>query len=115
MNKLLSVYNNTYYRSFGKKLVKADYSALAEKTEMNAKSPKFKFGDTVRIIKYKNTFSKGHYENWSILLFITDSVLKTNPWSSIIEDSNREKNNRKFLWKGVVVEKTINALLCRTR
>ena len=91
MNNLVSVYNNTYYRSFGKKLVKADYSALAEKTEMNAKSPKFKFGDTVSIIKYKNIFSKCHYENWLFFLFVTDSALKTNPWSYITEDSNRKK------------------------
>ena len=45
---------------------------------------------------------------------ITDSVLKTNPWTYKLRDLNGEKN-RKFLWKRIVVEYIINKLLSRTR
>ena len=33
--------------------------------ENNYKSPKFKIGDFVRILKYKNIFSKGSTPSWS--------------------------------------------------
>ena len=50
-----------------------------ENIETNPKAPKFKVNDRVRIIKYKNIFSKGYTENWSREIFIIDSVLKTKP------------------------------------
>ena len=31
----------------------------------NKKNPKFKFGNYVRISKYKNIFAKGYTPNWS--------------------------------------------------
>ena len=43
----------------GKKTIDADYSALTEEIESRHKAPKFKVGDRVSIIKYKNIFSKG--------------------------------------------------------
>ena len=49
LNKLVDKYNNTYHRSVGKKPTDANYSA----------STYFKVGDIVRIITYKNIFSKG--------------------------------------------------------
>ena len=64
-----------------KKPINTDYSTLTEKNETTPKAPKFRFYDRVRIIKYKNTFSKGYTENWSLEIFIIDSVLKTNPWT----------------------------------
>ena len=42
-----------------KKAIKADYSTLSEKNEMNPKIPKIKVNDRVRITKCKNIFSKG--------------------------------------------------------
>ena len=59
----------------------------------------------MRIIKYKNVFSKDYTENWSREIFIIDSVLKTNPWSYEIKDLNGEKNNRKFLRKKLLLSK----------
>ena len=41
-----------------KKPINADYFALTEEIKANSKSPKFKTGDRVRILKYKNIFSK---------------------------------------------------------
>ena len=85
-NKLVDQYNNTYHHSINKKPFNDDYSALTEKIETNLKAPKFKVNGRVRITKYKNVFSKGYTENWSIEIFITDSVLKTDPWTYKIID-----------------------------
>ena len=84
---------------------------MTEKIEMNSKAPKFKVNDRVRIVKYKNIFSKAYLENWSKEIFIIDPGLKTNPWSYKIKDLNGEK---KFLRKVTVVEYIINELLSRT-
>ena len=89
--KLVDQCNNTYHDSINKKPINADYSALTEKIETNYKTPKFKVNDRVRITKYKNSFSKGYTENLSREIFITDSVLKTNPWTYKIKYLNGEK------------------------
>ena len=83
LNKLVDQYNNNYCHSINKKPINADYAALTEETETNSKAPKFKDYDRVRIIKYTNSFSKVCNENWSREIFITDSVLKTNLWTTI--------------------------------
>ena len=91
MNKLVDQYNNTYHHSINKKPVNADYSALNKEIDTNLKVPKFKMNDRVIITKYKNIFSKGYTENWTREISITDSVLKTNPYTYKIEDLNGEK------------------------
>ena len=90
-NKLVDQYNNTYHHSINKSPIKADYSALTEKIETNPKDPKFRVNSGVRIIKYKNNFSKSGTENWSREIFIFDSVLKTNPLTYKIKDLIGEK------------------------
>ena len=40
-----------------KKLVDVNYSSLTEDIETNPQAPKFKVGDRVKIIKYKNIFA----------------------------------------------------------
>ena len=57
LNKLVDQYNNTF------RFYLTDYSALTEKIEANSKASKFKFSDRVRIIEYRNIFSKGYTEN----------------------------------------------------
>ena len=52
LNKLVDEYNNTYYRSIGKKPIHADCSAFSEEIETKPK-PKFKVDDTVRITKQR--------------------------------------------------------------
>ena len=44
------------------------------------KNPKFKFGDNVRISKYKNIFAKGYTLNWSEEVFI---IKKNQKYSSL--------------------------------
>ena len=79
MQKLVDENNKAYQRSIGKNPIDVDYSALNEEIESTHKAPKFKVGDTVRITKYRNAFSKGCTKNWSKEIFVIDSVLKTNP------------------------------------
>ena len=69
LNKLVDQYNNTYHRFIGKKVFNAHYSALTENIETNPNAPKLILNDRVRITKYKNIFSKGFTENWSIEIF----------------------------------------------
>ena len=42
--------------------------------ELNAKDPKFKVGDYVRISEYKNIFAKGYAPNWSEEVFVIKKV-----------------------------------------
>ena len=38
--------------------------------EINITGPKFKIGDTVRILKYKKIFAKGYVINWYAYVFV---------------------------------------------
>ena len=64
-----------------RKSINSDYSALTENVKANLKAPKFKVNDRVRITKCKNILSKAYTKNCSSEIFISDSVLKTNPWT----------------------------------
>ena len=71
-----------------KKPIYTDYSALTKKIETNLLSSKLMI---IKICKYKNIFSKDYTKNWPREIFITDSVLKTNPRAYKIKDLNGEK------------------------
>ena len=47
--------------------------------EINNKNLKFKIGDTVRISRYKNSFTKVYTPNWSEEVFVIKKVKKTVP------------------------------------
>ena len=96
LNKLLGEYDDTYYRSIGKKPIDADYSDLTEEIESIYKAPKFRVGDRGRISIYKNNFSKGYTKNWSREMFAIDSVLKTNFWANKVKDLNGQKTKVSF-------------------
>ena len=64
---------------------------MTKKIETNSKASKFKIDDRVRTTKYKNIFSKGYTENWSIEIFIINSELKTNPLIYKTKDLYRER------------------------
>ena len=64
---------------------------MTKKIEANSKASKFKIDDRVRTTKYKNIFSKGYTENWSIEIFIINSELKTNPLIYKTKDLYRER------------------------
>ena len=78
-------YNNTYHRTIKMKPVDVKDNAYIDSTdlhsikEVNAKDPKFRVGDHVRISIYKNIFAKGHTPNWSEEVFVTKNVKNTVP------------------------------------
>ena len=47
----------------------------------NAKDPKFKIGDHVRISKYKNIFAKGYTPNSSEEVFVISKIKNTVLWT----------------------------------
>ena len=54
------------------------------------KNPKFKLGDCVRILKYKNIFAKDYIPNWSEEAFIIKKVKNNVPWKYVISYLNDE-------------------------
>ena len=51
---------------------------------------KLKFGDNVRISKYRNIFAKGYTENWSEEVFVVSKIKSAVPWAYVISDLNGE-------------------------
>ena len=45
--------------------------------ENNKEDPKFKVGNHVRILKYKNVFEKGYFSHWSERVFVIKKVKNT--------------------------------------
>ena len=58
--------------------------------------PKFKIGDTVRISKYKSTFTKGYEANFTEELFKVAKVIRGGPNVYEIEDLEGEPIIGKF-------------------
>ena len=63
-----------------------DDSFVEYSEEINEKDLKFKVGDNVRILKYKNTFAKSYTPNWSEEVFVVNKVQNTVPWTYLIND-----------------------------
>ena len=76
---------------------------MTEKIETNPKASKFKLNERVRTDKYENIFSKDYTENWSIEIFIIDSVLKSNHSTDKLKDLNGEKITGSFYQKELVL------------
>ena len=65
-------------------------SYVEYKVDSNEKDPKFKIGDHVRILKYRNIFAKGHTPNWPDI-FVICKIKKTVLWAYAINDLNGEE------------------------
>ena len=76
---------------------------MTEKIETNPKASKFKLNKRVRTDKYENIFSKDYTKNWSIEIFIIDSVLKSNHSTDKLKDLNGEKITGSFYQKELVL------------
>ena len=71
MDDNLNECNNTYHRTIKIKPIHVKSSTdIDSNKEVNDKNSKFKVGDHVRILKYKNIFSKGYTPNWSEEVFV---------------------------------------------
>ena len=65
LDNIVDKYNNTYHNTMKMKPIDVTSNSDAEyNIDSNAKDPKFKIGDHVRISKYKNIFAKGYDSNW---------------------------------------------------
>ena len=64
-------YDNTYHRKIKMKPIDVKNNTYHDsKKKVNNEDPKFKVGDHVRSLKYKNIFSKGYTPNWSQDVFV---------------------------------------------
>ena len=64
LDDIVHEYNNTYHRTIKMKPIDVkDNTYINIDKEVNDNDLKFKFGDHVRISKYKNIFAKGYTPN----------------------------------------------------
>ena len=93
-------YNNTVYRTIKMKPIDVTNDSYVEyNKDFNKRDPKFKFGDHVRISKYKNIFAKGYTPNLSEEVFVISNIENIVPWTYIISDLNGEKITGSFYEK----------------
>ena len=68
---IVNEYNNTYHNTIKMKPIDVkDNTYINTDKKINNKDPKFKVGDRVRILKYKNISAKGYTPNWSEEVFV---------------------------------------------
>ena len=92
LDDIVSQHNNTYHNIIKIKLVDVKSSTYIDSSkEINNKDPKFKIGDIVRILKYKNIFAKGYVPNCSEDVFVITKVKNTVPWTYVISDLKGEE------------------------
>ena len=71
LDDIVNKYNNKYHNAIKVKPVDVKSSTYIDSSkEINDKNPKLKVGDTVRISKYKNIFTKRYVSNWSEEVFV---------------------------------------------
>ena len=80
LDDIVNAYNNRYHSAIKMKPVDVKSRTYIDSSkEINNKDPKFTACDIVRILKYKNIFSKGYVPNWSEEVFVIKKVKKTVP------------------------------------
>ena len=100
LDGIVNKYNNTYHKTIKMKPIDIKQSTYFESSkETNYQEPKFKTGDIVRILKYKNIFAKGYVPNWSEEVFMIKKVKNTVPLTYVISDLKGEEIVGKFLEK----------------
>ena len=114
LDDIVGEYNNTYHRTIKMKPVDInDNTYIDFEKEVNDKdSKRFKFGDHVRISKYKNIFAKGYTPNWSEEVFVISRIKNIVPRTYVINDLNGEeivrtfqKNYRRVIKKNLELKK----------
>ena len=78
--------------------------------ENNKEGPKLKVGDNLRISKYKNSFVKDYFPNWSEEVFVIKKVKNTVPWTYVISDFRVEGIVGTFYEKELQKKKIKNSL-----
>ena len=106
LDNIVNKYNNIVHKTIKIKSIDVTGDSYAEYNENpNKKDPKFKFGDNVRISKYKNIFAKGYTPNWSEEFFVVSKIKNAVPWTYVVSDLNGEvfmkKNCKKLVKKNL--------------
>ena len=79
LDDTVNEHNNINHRTITMKPIDVqDNTHIDIEKKVNDRDPKFKFGDHVRISKYKNIFAKGYTPNWSEGVFVIKAVEKNN-------------------------------------
>ena len=92
LGNIVKKYNSTYHIT-----IKMKHVDVKSKThinfnkENNHKDPKFKVGDFVRILKYKNIFAKCCVTNLSQEVFVIKKDKNTVLWTYLLKDLNGEE------------------------
>ena len=93
---IVNEYNNTKHRTTKMKPIDVkDNTYIDFGKEVNDNNPKFKFGDHVRISKYKYIYTP----NWSEEVFVIKKIKNTVPWTYVIDDLNDEEITGTFYEK----------------
>ena len=80
LDGIVNKYTITYHSTIKMKPVDVKSNTYTESSkEINNKNLKFKIGDTVRISRYKNSFTKVYTPNWSEEVFVSKKVKNTVP------------------------------------
>ena len=75
LDHIVNEYNNTYHRAIKIKSIDVkDNIYINIDEEVNDKNSKFKVGHHVRILKYKNIFTKGYTPNTSEEVFVISKI-----------------------------------------
>ena len=92
LDDIVNKNNKTYHRTIKMKPIDVKSNTYIDSSKkINDKGSKFKFGDIVRISKYKSIIAKGYTPNWSEEVFLVKKVKNTVPWTYIINDLNGEE------------------------
>ena len=114
LNKLVDQYSNTYHQSIKKNLLMLIILLWLTKLKQIIKLLSLELiiepeSQSIRICLVKVRLKTGQEKYLLSILF----------WERTLDIQNygfkRRKNNRKFLWKKIVIEFIINELLSRTR
>ncbi|KAJ8914742.1 hypothetical protein NQ315_017453 [Exocentrus adspersus] len=93
LDDIVDKYNNTVHSTTRMKPVKVtarNERSLLKSTythlKIANKITKFKVGDHVRIMKYREAFEKGYTPNWSSEIFIIRKIRLSNPTTYLLQD-----------------------------
>ena len=100
LDDTVNKYNNTYHTTIQMKPIDVkDNTYIDFGKESNARDPKFRVGNYLRISKYKNIFAKDYTPNLSEEVFVIKEIKNTVPWTYVINDLNDEQVTETFYEK----------------
>ena len=96
LDDLVNSYNNTYHRSIKRSPASVNQANQQEVwlelygDPIKIKQPSYKVGDRVRLSKARAIFKKGYLPSWTEEIFTISKVIKTNPITYKVVDTQNE-------------------------